>query len=56
VFYDKKKNFHNRLVQKKLRKIFALTHDRLQEWSNKTFSQIKEENKRNCRELTIKEK
>jgi hypothetical protein len=53
--FDEKKNFHNRLAQEKLRKIFALTHDKLQEWSVKTFSQIEEENK-NCRKLTIKEK
>ncbi|KLL03840.1 MAG: hypothetical protein MRERV_32c002 [Mycoplasmataceae bacterium RV_VA103A] len=54
--YNEKKNFHNRLSEEKLRKIFALTHDKLQEWSIKQFSQIKEENKKNCRKLTIKEK
>jgi len=54
--YDEKKSFHNRLAQEKLRKIFSLTHIRLQEWSNKSFSQIKEENKKGCRKITDKEK
>jgi len=54
--YNEKKNFHNHLAREKLRKIFALTHNKLQEWSIKTFRQIEEENKRNCRKLTIKEK
>ena len=54
--YNEKKNFHNRLNREKLRKIFALTHEKLQDWSSKSFSQIKEENKRNCRRLSEKEK
>lgn len=54
--YDDKKNFHNRLSQKKLRKIFALIHDKFQEWGNQPFGQIEEENERNCRKLTYKEK
>lgn len=54
--YNEKKNFHNRLFQEKLRKIFALTHEKLQEWSIQSFVQIREENKKNCRKLTDKEK
>ena len=40
----------------KLRKMFALIHDKFQEWGIQPFSQIEEENKRNCRRLTEKEK
>lgn len=54
--HNDKRNFHNRLDQEKLRKIFSLTHNKLQEWSIQPFSQIKEENKRNCRRLNEKEK
>jgi len=54
--YNEKKNFHNRLSQEKLRKIFALTHEKLQEWSIQSFSQIRKENEKNCRKLTDKEK
>lgn len=54
--YDEKKNFHNRLSQEKLRRIFALIHEKLQELSIQSFSQIKEENEKNCRKLTNKEK
>ena len=53
--YNEKKNFHNRLSQEKLRIIFALLHEKLQDWSDKSFSQIREENKRNCRLLSEEE-
>jgi hypothetical protein len=54
--YSNKKRFHNRLSQGKLRKIFSLLHEKLQDWNSKSFSQIREENKRNCRKLTDEEK
>ncbi|MCE8163627.1 MAG: hypothetical protein I3273_05685 [Candidatus Moeniiplasma glomeromycotorum] len=54
--HDEKKRFHNRLSQEKLRKIFALLHEKLQDWSSKSFCQIREENKRYCRKLNDGEK